>query len=291
MIHRLIKIISLFHRSIYKIKLVQNLLFKSQGRECVKLLNDVKLNIQTGDLISNYIFHFGIWEPEITRYIYRSIEKLSGRSFIDIGANIGYFSILVAKNNADAMVYCYEPLPKSYQLLISNIKLNKISNIDARPWAISDQNGELKIYEGHQMNIGNSGIFDEQETGNYHKTNSVQLLDEIIKMKFPPKIIKIDTEGSERKILFQIEMVVEKLPQDIEFIIEINPSLIGIENANEILKRFISMGFIAYKIKNSYKIESYLVKNENEIFEEIENIDNQTDILFTRISKQQMKYN
>ena len=51
----------------------------------------------TRDMIQKYLYYFGTWEPNLTYYTIKKFEHHKNRTFIDIGANIGYFSLLVAK--------------------------------------------------------------------------------------------------------------------------------------------------------------------------------------------------
>mgnify|MGYP003683642845 CR=1 FL=1 len=281
MIHRIVRLLSLASSSIYKLRFVQNLLLKKSCKEVVDINQNFRLQITTGDLISNYIYHFKIWEPSITRYIVESLKDLNGRSFVDIGANLGYFSILVSKMNPKSMVYSYEPMPFLYESLKHNIEINDLSNVIAIQSAISNKEGSVELFEGHPMNSGNCGVHKNFESSNGILVNSILLLNQIPQMKFPPRIIKVDTEGSEDKIFSQLGELVEILPQDIEFLVEFNPELIGKEKANDILAQFIDFGFNAFEMKNSYDVDFYIKPLNISPLLFDRPIDKQIDILFT----------
>ena len=144
MMHKIIRFLSFASKSIYKLRFVQNLLFKNSCKDLVSINGDFILEIKTGDLISNYLYHFNTWEPSITRYIVESLDDLRDRSFVDVGANLGYFSVLVSKMNPESMVYSYEPMPFLYASLKRNIEINELSNVVAIQSAISDKVGSLK---------------------------------------------------------------------------------------------------------------------------------------------------
>ena len=144
MMHKIIRFLSFASKSIYKLRFVQNLLFKNSCKDLVSINGDFILEIKTGDLISNYLYHFNTWEPCITRYIVESLDDLRDRSFVDVGANLGYFSVLVSKMNPESMVYSYEPMPFLYASLKRNIEINELSNVVAIQSAISDKVGSLK---------------------------------------------------------------------------------------------------------------------------------------------------
>ena len=281
MVHRIVKFLSFASSSIYKFRFVQNLLLKNSSKEVVDVNKNFRLEVTTGDLISNYIYHFKIWEPSITRYIVESLKDLNGRSFVDIGANLGYFSILVSKMNPKSMVYSYEPMPFLYDSLKRNIEINDLSNVMAIQSAVSNKEGSVELFEGHPMNSGNCGVHKNFESSNGIQVNSILLLNQIPQMKFRPRIIKVDTEGSEDKIFSQLEELMEILPQDIEFLVEFNPELIGKEKANDILAQFLDFGFNAFEMKNSYDFDFYIKPNNISPLLFDRSIDKQIDLLFT----------
>jgi len=280
--HKIIKFLLRKVKFLYRLRFIQNLLFKYSSKEIVTLKKDFKISLKTGDLISNYIFHFHIWEPNISNYLNTKINELENRSFIDIGANIGYFSILIAHQNSKCKVYSYEPTPQIFKQLDKNVKLNSLSNIVLKNNAISGINGKLKLFAGHTMNSGSTGIFENDGSTEYFSVDCVTLKEEIHSFQYPPKIIKIDTEGSEQKILSNLDSIVEILPNDVEFIVEINPELIGFENANKIVTDFQKLSFKAYEIENSYNISFYISESKYGLHQLTSPLNTQKDILFRK---------
>ena len=259
-------------------------MLKDRSSKNVGVNHGIKLRLTTGDLISNYIYHFKTWEPCITDYLIRNLNELNERSFVDIGANIGYFSILVAKNNPSCKVYSFEPTPSIFKQLKENLQLNELSNVSANQVALSNHEGNLRLYPGHPMNSGSTGIFRNEESSESFSVKASTLHKEVVKMPLPPRIVKIDTEGSESEILSHLRQLVELLPADIEFIVEINPELIGLEKANAIIRRFEDLNFNSFQIKNSYELEFYLTKRDkdHQISELSGPLESQADVLFTR---------
>ena len=280
--HKIIRLLSLITTSIYKFRVIQNLLFKYSSVETTILNYNIKLKLVTGDLISNYLYHFRTWEPCISNYVMSQINSLMYRSFIDIGANIGYFSVLIASNQSKCVVYSYEPSPLIFKNLQGNVRLNALSNVELRNMAISDKKGSLEIFAGHALNSGSTGVFDLGNTEGSFSVKAVTLLEEVSKYKYPPKIIKIDTEGSELMILSNLNILLNHLPDDIEFIVEINPELIGLSEANSIIKGFQSLSFRAFELTNSYDILFYVSSHDCEYKELVTPICSQKDILFKK---------
>jgi len=86
--------------------------------------------------------HQGFCEPEETKFIKNIV--LPDWICIDIGANIGYFTILMARKCKH--VYSFEPEPNNFKLLVSNIGLNQLLNVNWIEVAISDNRERTKLY-------------------------------------------------------------------------------------------------------------------------------------------------
>src|SRR5690606_323848 len=76
------------------------------------------------------------------------IELVKNSSvFLDIGANIGYYSLLAsAVTDKKIKVFAFEPMPAIYDYLLKNIKCNGFSNISPYALALSDAKGEAEFY-------------------------------------------------------------------------------------------------------------------------------------------------
>jgi hypothetical protein len=57
--------------------------------------DDIPLRCRLPDVIQNYVYLFGTWEPDLTAFMRRRLRP--GDTFIDVGANIGYLSTLGSK--------------------------------------------------------------------------------------------------------------------------------------------------------------------------------------------------
>ena len=100
--------------------------------------------IHLPDQIQSRIYFFGIWEPEISDYIAKNLA--AGDCFIDVGANVGYFSLLFARLvGPTGRVFALEPDPRNFDLLRRNIERNGYSNVTAVPVALSRESGRQKF--------------------------------------------------------------------------------------------------------------------------------------------------
>src|SRR6188474_142534 len=77
--------------------------------------------------IQQQLFWYGYYEKELGDLLKKAIKP--GDVFLDLGANIGYFSLLVAKNLPSVKVISFEPVLGLFQSMNDNISLNNIKNI------------------------------------------------------------------------------------------------------------------------------------------------------------------
>lgn len=124
-----------------------------------------------------------------------------GRSFIDIGANIGYYSFLL-RNNFDTIL-AIEPHPgnfKEMQRIKVRHNYNKIRMLQI---AVSDQNGEAKLYLSSaygRHSLLNGFPYVQKLKSNYVKVRTATL-DSLLKKGVAVDLIKVDVEGAEWKVL------------------------------------------------------------------------------------------
>jgi FkbM family methyltransferase len=121
---------------------------------------------------------------------------------VDIGANIGVFSLFAAGKTRNA-IYSFEPFPANFEFLTRNIQLNGITTITASCLAISDMSATAKLYVSDTS--GGHLLFDHNITGELKTYVEVpaNTLEGIMSDHSIDYIdfLKLDAEGSEGQIL------------------------------------------------------------------------------------------
>lgn len=182
-------------------------------------------------------------ESNLSRYF--SVPPKS--VFLDVGANAGKYSIMLANKVKDVQVYSFEPSPSTYAILQKNIELNNAqAQITAFNFGLSDQNGKL-TFAMSSMFSGVSHIVDTS-TGQYDALNyeqvqvQIKTLDDVIKEEqiAPARVylIKIDVEGHEYNVLKGASTTLAALPTGARLIIEIHPEVERIQAIINYLKSF-----------------------------------------------------
>jgi FkbM family methyltransferase len=183
--------------------------------------------------------------------VIKEIIQLTKRNktFIDIGSNIGTFSISCSK--LFNKILAYEPQEDNYKLLEKNVKINNIDNINYQNYGILDIEGKFFL-DNHDKTPGvHPGTYyiEPKKEGNIE---TKILSNELLKYGLESvDFIKIDTEGSELLILKSIEDILLKYKPNL--CIELNSC--SLKNYNipteEIKKYILSLGYKLFKINGS----------------------------------------
>ena len=117
----------------------------------------------------------------------------------DVGANIGFYTILMAKKvGVKGKIISFEPDSKNFDVLQKNLKLNDLNNVTVKKIALGDKIGQGSLYIKNNVGIGAISLIGSQ-VDNFRETTKIIPGDHIIlKQNLPlPKAIKIDVEGYE----------------------------------------------------------------------------------------------
>ncbi len=180
----------------------------------------LKLKTNQTSYLTQFIFWKGGYEKfEYTPIFNSLIKKVN--SFFDVGANIGYYSLIAAFENPNIKITAFEPATGPLFFLKQNIKINHFSNIQVESIALSHLDGQIEFHEiknkkykylEHNLagesntgtkTTGRNYIVHKVETttfDNYISNNNISGID----------LIKLDTEGTEHLILSKANIVLNK---------------------------------------------------------------------------------
>jgi FkbM family methyltransferase len=217
----------------------------------------------TQDLIQSFLYYFGTWEPNITSWVTSRLNP--GDYFIDVGANIGYYSLLAARLVGErGRVVAIEAHPSIYSLLNKNVELNRLRNIRTVCAAAADKKGSVQMFLAEPSNIGGTSMFHNKRNfrSSGIETPALPLCDLLSDEEVRrARIIKIDVEGAELSVLRGLESVLGQLRPDAEIIMEVNSDAMAQagESAQELLSIMRRRGFHAFRLENYYDAAHYLV--------------------------------
>lgn len=156
------------------------------------------LDIQ--DKLHRSFYYAKKYEEENFNYIKNHVFFKNKFTFIDVGANIGIYSIFISKiykNCTD--IYSFEPIPETLNLLKKNITKNNLNNIKVFDIALSDQEKFVFMSTKFKNGINQSAVYAIKDNGDIKiKSNK---LDNLLEFKNKNIYIKCDTEGHDINVL------------------------------------------------------------------------------------------
>jgi len=140
-------------------------------------------------------------EPEVSRFL----SKTHGALFVDVGANLGRYTIMLSSNYK--RIIAIEPEPSNMKHLKRNLLQAGINNVDPLQIAISDREGYVKLYLARHS--GGHTI----KKGYYNKYIKVKAstLNSILKNEPHIDLIKVDVEGAEWQVLKGSQKIMPKI--------------------------------------------------------------------------------
>ncbi len=170
-------------------------------------LNGFQLFVMPNDYIGRSIIDLKIYEPHVSTVIRRVLKE--GDVFLDLGANIGYFTMLASSLvKASGKVIVFEPNPQNQQLIYSSLIESCVENVTVYPYAVSDVAAILRF-----TTIGSNGgiITEKSKKSPQHLLVPSVVLDEILGNELKIDLIKIDVEAHEPEAVRGMEGLIKKL--------------------------------------------------------------------------------
>ena len=213
------------------------------------------------------IYYFGEYEAGTLSVLRNFLHK--GDVFLDVGANIGFLSCVVARFVGNGgWVYAVEPHPEIYRILKENIRINKLKNVRCLNIALGAKVSHARIYDNPSVNRGSASLIRPQgvieESGKEVKVTAIDTLLENKQLR-TPTLIKIDVEGFELEVLKGAKTLLEgsQAPMLCVEYSNLHPQSKG---STLDIHRFIKSvnNYSVYKLQHGKGIPSKLIKISEE---------------------------
>lgn len=202
-----------------------------------------------GDRVSDWLKVFGDYEKG-TDAFFLSQKKEPG-IFLDIGANVGFYSLLHASQNKVDAIWSFEPNPKPRECLEKSIKVNNYTDqITVFPCALSNEDG--KAFFDFEEGLSGSGHLSESGETEVQ----IRSFSKLWKEQGSPVIttIKMDVEGHEWQVLQAMEaMLIRDKPRIVIELVDEQLQRYGA--SSEIIVNFLSK--LGYKKIGGYELNTF----------------------------------
>lgn len=226
-----------------------------------KLPGQILINVNPTEHIQRQLFWYGYYEKPVGDLLKKLLRP--GNTFVDVGANIGYFSLLASGNFPRGRIISLEPVSKSFEALKANIALNKINNIEAFNIAAGKTEETSTIYLAGDDNTGMSSLHQPENYSGQTEMVKVTRLDQLaVDLKLEQiDVIKIDVEGYELAVLEGMKEVMEKFRPHI--LLELNPHTLSYFNLKpaDVINYTAGFSYDAYSLAESGKLTQLSSEN------------------------------
>lgn len=165
------------------------------GQVIYDWINGSKIIVRTGETGLTGNIYCGLHEFEDMAYLLHALSPED--LFVDIGANVGSYTILACSVRG-AKGICFEPVPDTYERLLDNIGINKLSSqVEALNLGLSDKEDELSFTSSESC--CNHVVASGEEARDAIRVK-VFPLDTVLRGR-SPSLLKIDVEGFETPVL------------------------------------------------------------------------------------------
>jgi FkbM family methyltransferase len=207
--------------------------------------------------------YYYFYKSHDERYEVNNLQKIIQKDYIcwDIGANIGFYSFLLASIVDSGKIFSFEPIVKTYKDLDFGKKMNNFEHVILNNFALGLEKTSQRIFFNDDDLCAGTASFVESDQFDNSELVEVDTIDRIVNSVLVPDFIKIDVEG------FQVQVVKGGL----DFFKQNSP-LIMIEidkDTNQWLEDyFIGMGYQFYKFnkKSLTRVDSIFNNGRNILF-------------------------
>ncbi|MFL2942661.1 MAG: FkbM family methyltransferase [Limisphaerales bacterium] len=201
------------------------------------------------DPVVSGALHFGVYEKAETRFFQSACRD--GITFLDVGANLGYYTALAARAvGPNGRVLAVEPDPDSFGYLEQTIAANAVGNVEAFPVAASDTPAMLPLYISTD-NRGDNRLYAPDEERPQVEVEARPLDALLRESKIETvDLIKIDVQGYEPKVIAGLRETIIASP-NLTLLTEFWPQ--GMTeaggDANEFLQTLRELGLTLHELK------------------------------------------
>lgn len=161
-----------------------------------------KLERALDQSIPFHLSRAGVYEAELTQLLRGWLRP--GDTFLDIGANIGYFTLLAASLVGPAgQVHSFEPHPRTFRHLQRNVRLNRFSQVQLNNLALNQDGTTVQLWYGPEIDSGLASLRRTHALLTHRVDCPATTLDAYAAQQAlgPVRAAKLDVEGAEELVL------------------------------------------------------------------------------------------
>lgn len=216
----------------------------SYGRDVI-LDAGLVLNLRITDVVERSLLTDGGWDEPVGAYLRHRLRE--GDCFVDVGAHIGYFSLLASRRvGSGGSVIAFEPSIRMLERLSHNVRRNRCSNTTIVSVALGAESGWSTLSCSAADNPGGATLRPRND-GIWNERVPVMRFDDLVGDQAPlPSVVKIDVEGYELLVLRGMERTLKKASPAI--VCEVSPRFLREQGQSgpELIRFMATLGYGAH---------------------------------------------
>ncbi|MBL8729605.1 MAG: FkbM family methyltransferase [Planctomycetes bacterium] len=155
------------------------------------------------DLVGRHLYKRGVYEPDLTAFVLQRLSMPADAVALDIGANLGWYSMLLGRRFPGAQVHAFEPEARNLELLRENVRRNGCRGVTVHGVAVAEANQSKLLYTYPEKNMGRHSLLAINRATPV-EVRAVRLDDFLAEQHIAPErvgFVKIDIEGYEELAL------------------------------------------------------------------------------------------
>jgi FkbM family methyltransferase len=231
----------------------------------------------TLDILQQHVYYFGVWEPILTKWIQQRLTP--GDTFVDVGANIGYFSLLASMAvGSGGSVVAIEASPTICRQLEGGVERNRLSNVRIVNAVVAADHGRQMVYLGPDTHTGLTTVRGQAYMTPESEIRAAPLgslltIDELRRAR----LIKIDVEGHEDAVIAGLAPHLGETRDDLEIAVELHPG-----RHDPLFETLQQAGFHAYQLEIDYSPLRYDQSDEPRPRRIRGPVEGELDVIFSR---------
>ncbi len=156
--------------------------------------------LDPNEFIQRQIFYLGTYEREEVGFLLRYLVRPA--VIFDVGANVGFYSLTLARAFPDCIVHGFEPDPDIFGIFVENCRLNGLANVRPRCLGLNDRAGSERLHRERGATGDNAGMGHLDPSGEV--TIVTDTLDHYCQIEGIREVdfLKVDVQGAELLVLF-----------------------------------------------------------------------------------------
>jgi FkbM family methyltransferase len=173
--------------------------------------------------VSSALRDAGIWEPFETRLVLGLLAP--GSVFLDVGANIGYFTLLAARAvGPGGRVFAFEPEPENFRLLQANLALNEVTGqVHAVMAGLSDADTDGRLYLSED-NLGDHQLHPADTSRGNVPVSLLHGSDYLCGRAGRFDVVKVDVQGAEYAVMAGLLPLLQAQGDPLHILLELSPA-------------------------------------------------------------------